>query len=401
MAPDENAKLMNRSTIQPRWIGKLTLVGGLTTSLFFGLYWLFGSEDKAQEKSIVSVNEQRETTWPLATPEEVGLEVTPLEEISDLVSGAGVIVRGGKLVHRWGFVHRARYAASVKKSLISVLNWQAVEQGLLSSIDDLVVDVEPRLRELNEGRDALMTWRHLACMTSGYGLSEAPGEAFAYNDYAIALWYDALMQGVYRENGTQVLIRQLAEPLGFEDKVTFKAMGENGPEPKLRISVRDLARFGLMLMQKGSFNGKRIFSEAHWQEMVSSVVPVTMPFSKGKRAPMLPDARTMGGSLNISPIGPGRYTFHLWRNLKGPSGKLMLPDAPEDTLLATGKWGEVALWIIPSLDMVVAWNDSEIDDHHLARHDFEAEMNLVARLLVQAAQGNQTESATRALRDAD
>lgn len=385
MAPHASTELNDRLTILRGLTTKRLLLGLALASVFVVSYWTLKIERIIPEELDEEVIGQRETTWPLATPAEVGLNEESLEAIGKMVGGAGVIVRGGKLVHRWGFAHRPRYAASVKKSLISVLNWQAVEQGLLSSIDDYVVNVEPRLGELNEGRDAMMTWRHLACMTSGYGLVEAPGKAFAYNDYAVALWYDALMQGVYREDGTQVLIRQLAEPLGFEDKVTFKAMGEDGPEPKLRISARDLARFGLMMLQKGIFNGQRVFSEANWQEMISSEVPVTMPFSSSRRAPMLPDARTMGGEFNISPIGPGRYTFHLWRNVKGPSGNLMLPDAPEDTLLASGKWGEATLWMIPSLDMVVAWNDSDINDHHTARHNPEAEMNLVAKLLVQAA----------------
>jgi CubicO group peptidase (beta-lactamase class C family) len=359
-------------------LGWLVLAG-----LLGGGVWL-QAERLEESESLEPQSEQRETTWEQAAPREVGMDEPSLRSMAERVGGSGVVVREGKLVYRWGHAHRPRYAASVKKSLISVLNWRAVEQGLLKSIDDPVVDVEPRLRGLNGGRDAAMTWRHLACMTSGYGLVEGPGESFAYNDYAVALWYDSLMNGVYREDGTTVLRRQLAEPLEFEDAVTFKAMGEDGPEPKLRISARDLARVGQMLLQKGSFRGKRLFSEAHWQVMVSSVVPVEMPLSSGKLAAMLPDARTVGGQLNISPIGPGRYTFHLWRNRKGPSGNLMLPDAPTDTLLASGKWGEVALWIIPSLNLVVAWNDSKIDDHHLARHEPEAEMNLVARLIMQS-----------------
>jgi len=389
MSPDADVNLEGLSVAKSPHFSLVIM--GLATFLLAGLlviYCFAGFNQGPDDESIEPEVEQRGTTWETAEADAVGLDGATLQALGDLVGGAGVVIREGKLVHRWGYAHRPRYAASVKKSLISVLNLQAVERGLLQSIDDPVVNVEPRLRELNAGQDAAMTWRQLACMTSGYGLVEAPGEAYAYNDYAVALWYDSLMNGVYQEDGTKVLQRQLAEPLGFEDKVTFKGMGEDGPEPKLRISARDLARFGQMLLQKGVFQGKRIFSEAHWQAMVSSVVPVEMPLSSGKLTPMLPGARTMGGQLNISPIGPGRYTFHLWRNWKGPSGNLMLHDAPTDTLLASGKWGEAAIWIIPSLNMVVAWNDSEIDDHHLARFDPEAEMNLVARLIVRSVKAN-------------
>ena len=44
------------------------------------------------------------------------------------------------------------------------------------------------------GKDASITWRHLASQTSGYGLGEAPGKAYAYNDSALALYYDTLMR---------------------------------------------------------------------------------------------------------------------------------------------------------------------------------------------------------------
>jgi CubicO group peptidase (beta-lactamase class C family) len=369
-----------------RKFGGLKLGAGLVVFLVVSGYLLISQSDQAEEApAIRAVLEQRDTTWETARPEEVGLKEEDLKALADLVEGAGVVVRHGKLVYRWGHAHRGRYVASVKKSIISVLNWQAVEQGLLDSIDDPVAEAEPRLLKLNEGNDASMTWRHLACMISGYGLEERPGEAFAYNDYAVKLWYDSLMKGVYKGDGTEVLRRQLGEPLGFEDGVTFKALGEDGPEPKLRISARDLARFAQMMLGKGQFAGRRVLAEKHWQEMVSAVVPVDLPMSSGRVSAMLPGAQTVGGSLHISPIGPGRYTFHLWKNLHGPNGRLMLPDAPVDTIIASGKWGESAIWILPSLDMVVVWNDSDIGDHHVASDDPEAKMNQAARLIVGAA----------------
>jgi CubicO group peptidase (beta-lactamase class C family) len=273
----------------------------------------------------------------------------------------------------------------VKKSIISVLNLQAVERGLLSGIDEPVVKFEPRLAGLNGGKDSTMTWRQLGCMTSGYGTVDAPGEVFCYSDYTVALWYDTLMDKVYQEKGTEVLRRQLAEPLGFEDPVTFQAFGEEGPEPKLRISARDLARFGQMILDGGVAGGKRVLSEGMMETLLGSVVPVGVPISSGKAAEMIPGQKSVGGEMwNISPIGPGLYTFHLWKNQRGPTGLTMLPDAPRDTILATGKWGEVALWIIPSLELVVAWNGSAIDDHHLAQSNPEAKMNVAASLMVRA-----------------
>lgn len=332
----------------------------------------------------------RATTWPTADPRELGMDEGSLEKLADLVEGAGFVAHKGRAIFRWGYDHRPRYAASAKKSVISALNLQAVEQGLLSGVDEPVVKFEPRLAELNGGIDAGITWRHLGCMTSGYGATDTPGQAFSYNDFAVALWYDTLMDKVYREKGTEVLKRQLAGPLGFEDEVTFQAFGPQGPEPKLRISARDLARFGQMILDGGrAADGTRVLSEASLQTLLGSVVPVTLPISKGIAEPMIPGQKTVGGQMwNNSPIGPGRYSFHFWLNKRGPTNLMMLPEAPGDTILASGKWGETTLWIIPSLELVVAWNDSDIADHHLAREYPTAKMNEASRLIVQAVTGS-------------
>ena len=45
-------------------------------------------------------------------------------------------------------------------------------------------------------KDAPMTFAHLANMTSGYARGEAPGAAWAYNDYAIKLYAVTLFDRV-------------------------------------------------------------------------------------------------------------------------------------------------------------------------------------------------------------
>ena len=368
---------------KPLWYYGVVGLAGLAVAKLIGVESFLPEEPK----SVVGVKrgETQVTTWPMTDPVAHGLDNEALTQLAEVVGGAGFVSHRGKGVYQWGHANRSRYAASVKKSIISVLNLQAVERGLLSGVDEPVVKFEPRLKGLNGGKDSTMTWRQLGCMTSGYGTVDAPGDAFCYSDYTVALWYDTLMDKVYQEKGTEVLRRQLAEPLGFEDPVTFQAFGAEGAEPKLRISARDLARFGQLILDGGVAGGKRVLSEGMMETLLGSVVPVSVPISEGKAAEMIPGQKSVGGEMwNISPIGPGLYTFHLWKNERGPSGLTMLPDAPRDTMLATGKWGEVALWIIPSLELVVAWNGSAIDDHHLAQTNPEAKMNVAAGLMVRA-----------------
>src|SRR5262249_28697274 len=143
--------------------------------------------------------------WERRDPESVGLTTDKLKELADLVGGSGCVARDGYLVYTWGDPTKSGDIASAVKPIISTLLLLAVQQGKIKSVDAKVAEFEPRLRTLNQGKDAEITWRHLASQTSGYGLSERPGEAYAYNDYALALYYDALTRNVYRQDGTGLL----------------------------------------------------------------------------------------------------------------------------------------------------------------------------------------------------
>src|SRR6185436_14850677 len=100
-----------------------------------------------------------------------------------------------------------------------------------------------------------IAWRHFASQTSGYGLIEKPGQAYSYNDFALALYYDTLTQKVFGTNGTEVLRTRLGEPLQFEDHYSFSAFNKADREGRLAISVRDFARFGLLYLRGGQWRG--------------------------------------------------------------------------------------------------------------------------------------------------
>src|SRR5262249_4517359 len=117
--------------------------------------------------------------WDKRAPEEVGLSVDKLKALADLAGGRGGVVRHGYPVYTWGDVAKSGDIASAVKPIISTLLFLAVQRGKIKSVDTKVSDFEPRLADLNEGKYAGITWRHLASQTSGYGLTESPGEAYA------------------------------------------------------------------------------------------------------------------------------------------------------------------------------------------------------------------------------
>jgi CubicO group peptidase (beta-lactamase class C family) len=240
----------------------------------------------------------KDTRWPEVCDEQAAVLQKPFAELSRLVGGSGFVAKDGKAVFRWGNDHHSHYVASTMKPFLSALLLLAVEQGLVASLDSQVAEVVPELKTLNQGIDAGITWRQLATMTSGYGLEEAPGEAFAYNDFAVQLFYDALIHGVFGECGDEVLRRELAGPLGFEDPVTFRGFGEDGPEPKMRASARDLARFGQWLL-----DGKILVDGSDREELpasireqlISLVLDESIPMTSATPAAMLEGQESVGG----------------------------------------------------------------------------------------------------------
>ena len=132
-----------------------------------------------------------------------------------LIDCDGCVVRGGYMVFAWGDQGKSSDVASAFKPVLSTLLLMAIQEGKIAGVDEPVARSEPRLTTLNEGKDAAITWRHLASQTSGYGWSERPGAAYAYNDYALALYYDTLTEKVFGTNGTEVLRTRLAVPLQF------------------------------------------------------------------------------------------------------------------------------------------------------------------------------------------
>lgn len=297
--------------------------------------------------------------WAACRPADAALDDRQLHALAELVQGRGCVARGGQMVFTWGDPSASSDLASAAKPVLSTLMLIAVQEGLLTSPDDRLAAVDPRLAELNGGKDAGITWRHLASQTSGYGLSEPPGAAYAYNDFALALYYQTLMERVYQADGTQVLASRLAGPLGFQDPYTYDTFPNDRPG-RLSLSVRDFARFGLLYLREGRWNGTQVVRPDLLRMAVSSPIPANMPHTSRIYADMLPGQRSMGGTRHITTEGPGFYSFNWWLNWSRDLGRAAYPALPPDTFLASGHGSQKALWVVPAWDLVVAWNTQAV-----------------------------------------
>jgi CubicO group peptidase (beta-lactamase class C family) len=218
------------------------------------------------------------------------------------------------------------------------------------------------LRTLNGGKESPITWRHLANQLSGYGLKENPGAAFAYNDFAIALYYDTLLHKVYHTDANQVFAEHIAGPLHFQDLHELTPPGKFYVEGMLLISPMDLARFGVWMLNEGRWHDKQLIRPDLARLLLHTPVPVDLPMSSGQELPMLPEQRSFGSDTRSDTVaGPGIYSFNWWLNKRDQQGRQLCPELPEDAFFALGACGNM-LCVIPSLDIVAVWMRSRADD---------------------------------------
>lgn len=308
--------------------------------------------------------------WERREPRELGLDPRKLEEAAAFAGGRGCVIRGGYLVHGWGDYAQAGDVASACKPRYSHFAFKAVELGLLPSLDALAADFEPRLRELNAQRgrkDARITFRHFMTQTSCYGVSESPGQAYGYNDFQMALFWDTLFLKVYGatyENvDAKVLRHLLTGPLGCEDHPTYMAFGQQDRPGRLKISPRDFARLGWLYLNQGHRAGQQLLSRQHAQLAVTSPLPPSLPRTQAREAPMLPGQRTLGSKIipDDQDDHCGSYSYLWWVSGMGRDGQRYWPGAPADAYAGLGHAnGQRGLAVLPGLDLVVSWNDTRL-----------------------------------------
>jgi len=322
-------------------------------------------------------------SWASRKPAELGLDSGKLRRMSDLTGGFGCVVRRGYMVYTWGDASKRKDVASAVKPFYTHFLLRAVEQGMIKSIDEPVSDIEPRLKPLNKAlgyKDRRITWRHLANQISCYGVQEPPGRAFDYSDYNMALFFDSLFLKVYgttwEKVDAEVLHPGLTDLLQCEDEPTFMAFGTGNRPGRLAISPRDFARFGLLYLRGGRWKGRQLISRKSVRLAVRSPLPISIPRTSGRKSEMIPHQRSIGGGSNQCDHN-GSYSFAWWVNGIGRDGKRNWPDVGSDVFGCFGHGDIRAMVVMPSLDLIVCWNDSRIKGWKM--------VNQALRLLKEAA----------------
>ncbi|MDZ7790275.1 MAG: serine hydrolase [Xanthomonadales bacterium] len=220
-------------------------------------------------------------------------------------SDSGMILSGGRIVAQWGDIHRVDMTFSVVKSYLSTLAALAVDRGLIDSLHDPVADyvTDGKFAGDHNGR---ITWHHLLQQTSDWSGTlwdtpdwadrpvgddpekwperemHEPGTHFKYNDVRVNLLAYSLLQ-VFREPLPVVLREAIMDPIdasntwrwhGYEnswvelDGLRMQSVSGGGHfGGGLFISTEDHARCGLLVLNRGVWNGRRLIPDAWFDEL--------------------------------------------------------------------------------------------------------------------------------------
>jgi len=304
--------------------------------------------------------------WAQTQPAQVGLDAGKLAELARRLGAfgdpadpknaenIGCIIKDGYLVYSWGDQSRRMGWASASKPVFSTLLMLAVREGKLRGVDDRIADWGWALKD----KDRSMTFAHLANQISGYACPEPPGQAWAYNDYALRL-YVLTLEKVFAKGLNAAVMERLAD-LQFEDGDVL------APNGGVLTTARDFARIGWFWMNRGNWKGRQILSADYFERYMRPQVPRDLPRSAKSKPDDYLQIGTLGGGNNQCLYGPGVYGYNWWFNGVAPGSDLpVMPDAPADAVMAMGIGGRFMV-MIPSLRLLVAahgdWGDIEPGD---------------------------------------
>jgi CubicO group peptidase (beta-lactamase class C family) len=259
---------------------------------------------------------------------------------------------------------------SVTKSVTSAAVGQAIDEGVFRGVDQRISDFFPEYFHTQDPASwkRRIAIKHLLTMTSGiqWGegegialpagvadttfialpMSDRPGEHFNYNSGSIHL----LSIAVKRASGKSLRVfanTTIFAPIGVEvtpEHWDEDPAGNNFGGYGLRLTAREMARFGFLYLNDGCWDGARVLAPG-WVEAAT-------------------------GPEEDTPWGSGTYGYLWWRTTFDGHQAYF-----------AGGWGGQHIIVVPSLDLVVVTAATPT-----ATTVATDPMNLVRRFVVPAAE---------------
>ena len=254
-------------------------------------------------------------TWQTATPESQGMDSRALQSLVGFGSfnqmDSLLVIRHGRIVlethyapFQDGNLHTLN---SATKSVVSTLVGIAIGKGLLPDARTPVLQLLPgRTAANNDARKQALTLQQLLDMTSGLEwdepladapprsaiemersrdwtqyvldrpMAQAPGTAFNYNSGNTQL-ASAILSQATGQSAEQFAARELFAPLGITRWRWRKdAAGVSTGGFGLYLAPRDLAKFGLLALHHGEWEGRQLVPRAWMDQAFAASVPMNL-----------------------------------------------------------------------------------------------------------------------------
>ena len=327
--------------------------------------------------------------WQKASPEAEGMSSQKLDAARDVLSKKGtksfLVIRNDKIVYEWyapGFgPEKKHYTASMAKALVSGVSLMLALNDERLSADDPACKYIPEWK--GHPQKSKITIRHLATHSSGIEDAEQdgighfdlpgwkgqfwkqnpdpftvsrdeapvifePGTKYAYSNPGMAMLSYAVTAGLRGAEHTDIrtLLRQrIMKPIGVKDSDWSIGYGKTFEVNNLNLvanwggggyTARAVARVGRLMLRKGDWQGRQLV-DSEWVEEVVRFAGTPLPDRPG------------GNPAPASGLG-------WWTNFDG-----VWTNVPRDAFAGAGAGNQVLL-VVPSLDLIVVRNGSNLFD---------------------------------------
>ncbi len=241
---------------------------------------------------------------------------------------------------------------SATKSFSGLLAGIAIDQGVISSIDQPISELLPKQRHLLTGGKSKITVRHLLAMTSGlkwvdFGAERSfgkqaraadsvefilgeplvaqPGQTYFYNTGSSHL-LSAIIHYNAGMTTAQFAEKYLFGPLEFAP-VVWNQHGDGINEGGWQLFIRpvDALKFGRLLLHRGRWKGEQLVSAEFVDEATSF--------------------------LHKSGFGDAGYGYQMWN----------VPNMGSDDMAGARGWGGQNVLVVADLDAVIVTNGNILD----------------------------------------
>ncbi|HET9222087.1 MAG TPA: serine hydrolase [Roseiflexaceae bacterium] len=233
---------------------------------------------------------------PVSTPAAQGMNPIRLAEVEAISARHSnlyglLVARNGCIVlehyHRNKTPATQNHIRSITKSIVSALVGIAIDRGIIESVHARVSDYLPEFEPRDaDARKKQITIEHLLTMTAGFqwdetiqdkewfssatraaaydalerSLAHEPGTTFNYDSPAADL-LTVMLTRAARQNAQTFAVEHLFAPLGITHVVWEQdPAGYYRGSAGISMRPRDLAKFGQLYLQHGTWNRKQVLS---------------------------------------------------------------------------------------------------------------------------------------------